>query len=67
MKKLVNLPGTDVWVNPIHVVYVEQKEPYEKYANADRPRVEVYGRYRAEDVYDTTAAKIAALINGETA
>lgn len=71
MKKLVNLPGTDVWVNPIHVVYVEQKEPYEKYGNAGRARVEVcitmYGRYRTEDVYDTTAEKIVALINGEKA
>ena len=71
MKKLVNLPGTDVWANPIHVVYVEQKEPYEKYANAERARVEVcitmYGRYRTVDVYDTTAAKIVALINGEKA
>ena len=71
MKKLVNLPGTDVWANPIHVVYVVQKEPYEKYGNAGKARVEVcitmYGRYRTVDVYDTTAAKIVALINGETA
>jgi hypothetical protein len=64
MKKLVNLPGTDVWVNPVHVVYVEQKPPYD-----EQQRVEVcftmYGRYRTENVFNKTAAEVAAIINGE--
>jgi len=70
MKKLVKLPDTDLWVNPLHVVYVEQKTPYENGIHAGMPRVEVcitlYGRYRTENAFNVTAAEIAALINGET-
>jgi len=70
MKKLVKLPDTDLWVNPIHVVYVQQETPYENGIHAGMPRVEVcitmYGRYRTESVFNTPAAEIAALINGET-
>lgn len=69
MSKLVKLPGKDLWVNPAHVVYVEQKTPYERYAQAGMPRVEVcttmYGRYRTDDVFNTTAEQVSALINGE--
>jgi hypothetical protein len=69
MKKLAQLPGTDLWVNPIHVVYVEQKPPFERGDNTWQQRVEVcftmYGRYRTENVFNKTAAEVAAIINGE--
>ena len=66
--KLVKLPSKkDLYVNPAHVVYVEQKPPYEKGDDAMQPRVEVcitmYGRYRTEDIFNTSAADVAAIIN----
>jgi hypothetical protein len=65
--KLVQLPGTDLYVNPAHVVYVEQMPPYERNAHAGQQRVEVcitmYGRYRTKDVFDKTAEEVAKLIN----
>ena len=70
MKKLVKLPDTDIWVNPLHVVYVQKKDPYTNYANQGKPRVEVcitmYGRYFTQDVFNMTAEEVAALINGES-
>lgn len=65
--KLVQLPGTDLYVNPAHVVYVEQKPPYENYAHAGQQRVEVcitmYGRYRTEDVFNKTVDEVVEIIN----
>jgi hypothetical protein len=65
--KLVKLPGTDLWVNPHHVVYIEEKPPFEMGIHIGVPRVEVcitmYGRYRTESVFNLTAAEVAALIN----
>ena len=70
--KLVKIPTTNgLYVNPTHIVYVEQKDPYTNYANAGKPRVEVcttmYGRYRTDDVFNMTAEEVTAIINGETA
>jgi hypothetical protein len=69
--KLVKIPTTNgLYVNPTHVVYVEQKDPYENGKNKDRQRVEVcttmYGRYRTDDVFNMTAEEVTAIINGET-
>jgi hypothetical protein len=65
--KLAKLPGTDLWVNPHHVVYIERMTPFDKGIFAGMPRVEVcitmYGRYRTENVFNTTAAEVAAIIN----
>jgi hypothetical protein len=69
MKKLVQIPTTNVWVNPIHVVYVEQKPPFDGGDDKEQQRVEVcftmYGRYRTENVFNKTAAEVAAIINGD--
>ena len=69
--RLVKLPCTkDLHINPDHVVYVEQKPPYLNGDNAMQPRVEVcitmYGSYRTEDIFNTTAADVAAIIKGES-
>lgn len=69
--KLVKLPCEKaLYVNPAHVVYVEQKPPYTNGDCAGQYRVEVcitmYGRYRTEDVFGLKAEAVAAIINGET-
>ena len=71
--RLVNLPGTDVWVNPEYVTSVQQARPYEQGPMQGRSRVEVeyegnagYRTKRAE-LYGVQAADVVALIQGATA
>lgn len=64
--KLVHLPGTDTFVNPTHVVYVNAVP-----RNGERPSyVEVcttmYSRYITTAVYGMSAAEVVTLINGES-
>lgn len=64
---LVKLPGTELFVNPAHVIYVEAKKPYTNGPNEGRQRVEVcttmHGRYRTDDVFGMSAADVAQLLN----
>jgi len=68
--KLVKLPTeNELYVNPAHVVYVEQKPPYTQGDHQGRQRVEVcttmYLRYRTDNVFDKTASEVASIINGD--
>lgn len=63
MKKLVQLPDLDVWVNPIHVVYVREYIPT-KGERAVEVCYTMYGRYSTILVRNKTVEEVAAIING---
>ena len=71
--RLVNLPGTDVWVNPEYVTSVHQSTPFAHGPDAGRLRVEVEyegaGGYRTRttNVFDVPISEVVALIQGATA
>ncbi len=62
--KLVLLPGTKTYVNPMHVVYVRTVTP----ESARPPYVEVcstkYCQYMTTEVYVMSAEEVVALLNG---
>ena len=71
--KLVNLPGTKVWVNPEYVTSVRQSIPFAHGPDEGRLRVEVEYegaagyRTRTTDVFDVPISEVVALIQGATA
>ena len=70
--KLINLPGTEVWINPEYVTSVRQAKTLINGPNAGRLCVEVEYegnagyRTRTTDVYGIPANEVAALIQGES-